>query len=88
MLKKLCNHPDLLNLPNELEGSEEVLPPGYTSSYGAGKNGLVQSSLSGKFLVLDRMLAKIKNETDDKIVLVSNYTQTLDLFEQFCRQKQ
>ncbi|CAO3626649.1 unnamed protein product [Cunninghamella blakesleeana] len=88
MLKKLCNHPDLLNLPNELEGSEEVLPPGYTSSYGAGKNAPVQSSLSGKFLVLDRMLAKIKKETDDKIVLVSNYTQTLDLFEQFCNQKQ
>ncbi|CAO3618495.1 unnamed protein product [Cunninghamella echinulata] len=88
MLKKLCNHPDLLNLPDELEGSEEVLPPGYTSSYGSGKTSLVQSSLSGKFLVLDRMLAKIKNETDDKIVLVSNYTQTLDLFEQFCKQKQ
>ncbi|KAI8086158.1 P-loop containing nucleoside triphosphate hydrolase protein [Halteromyces radiatus] len=87
MLKKLCNHPDLLDLPTELEGSEKVLPSGYTSSHG-GKTGQVISSLSGKFMVLDRMLAKIKKETDDKIVLISNYTQTLDLFERFCAQKQ
>ncbi|KAI8331892.1 P-loop containing nucleoside triphosphate hydrolase protein [Chlamydoabsidia padenii] len=82
LLKKLCNHPALLDLPSQLEGSEAVLPPGY------GGGGPVQSSLSGKFVVLDRMLAKIKKETDDKIVLISNYTQTLDLFEQFCAQKQ
>ncbi|CAO3590694.1 unnamed protein product [Absidia cylindrospora] len=87
LLKKLCNHPDLLDLPAQLEGSEEVLPPGYVSSYGSGKKGTVISSLSGKFIVLDRMLAKIKKETNDKIVLISNYTQTLDLFEQFCAQK-
>jgi DNA repair and recombination RAD54-like protein len=66
-----------------LEGSEAVLPPGYGS-----KKGPVISTLSGKFAVLDRMLAKIKKETSDKIVLISNYTQTLDLFEQFCGQKQ
>ncbi|ORZ14568.1 P-loop containing nucleoside triphosphate hydrolase protein [Absidia repens] len=87
LLKKLCNHPDLLDLPSQLEGSEEVLPQGYVSSYGSGKTGTVISSLSGKFIVLDRMLAKIKKETNDKIVLISNYTQTLDLFEQFCIQK-
>ncbi|ORX56300.1 hypothetical protein DM01DRAFT_1285609 [Hesseltinella vesiculosa] len=85
MLKKLCNHPDLLDLPKELEGSEKVLPPSYR---GVKDKGPVESSLSGKFMVLDRMLANIKRETDDKIVIVSNYTQTLDLFERFCQQKQ
>ncbi|CCU99623.1 unnamed protein product [Malassezia sympodialis ATCC 42132] len=29
ILKKLCNHPDLLNLPEDLEGSEEYFPEGY-----------------------------------------------------------
>ena len=26
LLKKLCNHPDLLELPKDLPGSEDVLP--------------------------------------------------------------
>lgn len=34
------------------------------------------------------MLAKIKKETKDKIVLISNYTQTLDLFETYCQEQQ
>ena len=31
------------------------------------------------------MLARIHAETNDKIVLISNYTQTLDLFATLCR---
>jgi DNA repair and recombination RAD54-like protein len=37
--------------------------------------------------VLDRMLARIRQDTNDKIVLISNYTQTLDVFEQLCRNR-
>ena len=43
--------------------------------------------LSGKMLVLDYILAITKTTTDDKVVLVSNYTQTLDLFEKLCRSR-
>ncbi|KAL0141511.1 P-loop containing nucleoside triphosphate hydrolase protein [Mucor lusitanicus] len=82
LLKKLCNHPNLLNLPEDLQGCQSVLPANYFNQ------GKVDASLSGKFTVLARMLARIKKETKDKIVLISNYTQTLDLFETFCQQNQ
>ena len=35
-----------------------------------------------------RMLARLRAETNDRIVIVSNYTQTLDLFSNFCRERQ
>ncbi|XP_015257700.1 PREDICTED: DNA repair and recombination protein RAD54-like [Cyprinodon variegatus] len=46
---------------------------------------LILSSGLGKMLVLDYILAVTKSTTSDKVVLVSNYTQTLDLFEKLCR---
>ena len=42
-------------------------------------------ALGGKFGVLAAMLAALR-PTGDRIVLVSNYTQTLDLFQQLCKQ--
>uniref|UniRef100_A0A452VGF3 DNA repair and recombination protein RAD54-like n=1 Tax=Ursus maritimus TaxID=29073 RepID=A0A452VGF3_URSMA len=39
----------------------------------------------GKMLVLDYILAVTRSRSSDKVVLVSNYTQTLDLFEKLCR---
>ncbi|KAG1342243.1 putative DNA repair and recombination protein RAD54 [Cocos nucifera] len=43
--------------------------------------------LSGKMHVLARLLGHLRQKTDDRIVLVSNYTQTLDLFAQLCRER-
>ncbi|KAF9925071.1 DNA-dependent ATPase protein rad54 [Linnemannia zychae] len=92
LLKKLCNHPDLLDLPDDLEGCDSLLPADYqtkNSKKPLSRGGiLVQPEFSGKMLVLARMLAKIKKDTNDKIVLISNYTQTLDIFEKLCRQNQ
>jgi DNA repair and recombination RAD54-like protein len=42
-------------------------------------------TLSGKFLLLDLILAITKMHTDDKFVLVSNYTQTLDTCQELCK---
>ncbi|CAG8456885.1 6988_t:CDS:10 [Funneliformis caledonium] len=84
ILKKLCNHPDLLDLPGDLKGSETCFPQDYSIKE---KARIVKPEFSGKMLVLDRMLSKIKDESDDKIVLISNYTQTLDLFEKLCRMR-
>ena len=41
----------------------------------------------GKMIVLDYLLAVIKATTNDRVVLVSNYTQTLDIFEKLCQQR-
>ncbi|KZP19539.1 hypothetical protein FIBSPDRAFT_790728, partial [Athelia psychrophila] len=91
VLKKLCNHPELLDLPKDLQGSEHLIPEGFV---GAGQSGnsknrhqTVRCDWGGKFLVLERFLHQIKTQTTDKIVLISNYTQTLDLFEKLCRSK-
>ena len=40
--------------------------------------------MSGKLTVLDCLLAVVKSTSSDKVVLVSNYTQTLDMFERLC----
>lgn len=81
ILKKLCNHPDLLDLPNDLEGSEEYFPEAYTPR----DRRYVNPELSGKMMVLQRFLETIRATSNDKIVLISNYTQTLDVFERMCR---
>ncbi|CAG8559375.1 8796_t:CDS:2, partial [Racocetra fulgida] len=48
---KLCNHPDLLDLPKELRGSQKCFPPGYSIK---DKARTVKPEFSGKMLVLDR----------------------------------
>lgn len=87
MLKKLCNHPDLLDLPSDLPGCEDKLPEDFVPKDARGRDREVKVWYSGKMLVLDRMLARIRAETNDKIVLISNYTQTLDIFGALCRSR-
>ncbi|XP_037070372.1 DNA repair and recombination protein RAD54-like [Pollicipes pollicipes] len=84
-LKKLCNHPDLIHekLSDPAGGLRDLLqffPAGHTTKR-------VRPDLSGKVSVLDYLLALVKTQTTDKVVLVSNYTQTLDLFESLCQMR-
>jgi len=81
-LKKLCNYPALIQSKAEerspgWEGALELLQGSNTKN--------IQPTLSGKLAVLDCILAYTKARSDDKVVLVSNYTQTLDVFEQLAR---
>ncbi|KAF7563717.1 hypothetical protein G7046_g368 [Stylonectria norvegica] len=88
ILKKLCNHPDLLSLSEDLPGCDDCLPADYVPKESRGRDREVKPWYSGKMQVLDRMLARIRQDTNDKIVLISNYTTTLDLFERLCRSRQ
>ncbi|KAL1978777.1 hypothetical protein VTN31DRAFT_1636 [Thermomyces dupontii] len=87
ILKKLCNHPDLLDLQKDIPGSESLYPEDYVPPEARGRDRDIKTWYSGKMMVLDRMLARIRQDTNDKIVLISNYTQTLDLFEKLCRSR-
>ncbi|XP_068176206.1 DNA repair and recombination protein RAD54-like isoform X2 [Antennarius striatus] len=85
LLKKLCNHPALIydkcvEGEEGFQGTLDLFPRGYCTK-------AVEPQLSGKMLVLDCILAITKTTTSDKVVLVSNYTQTLDLFEKLCRSR-
>ncbi|VDM35104.1 unnamed protein product [Hydatigera taeniaeformis] len=89
-LKKLCNHPDLIfdKIGCGTDGFEGMLgffPGGYVSSSESGRPA--QPEMSGKFQVLDCLLAIVRATCNDKVVLISNYTQTLDLFEGLCRHR-
>lgn len=57
LLKKLCNHPDLLDLPDEMDGCEDLLPDGYlTGREKERSRAPAEVAYSGKFLVLERSL--------------------------------
>ncbi|CEF66160.1 DNA repair and recombination protein RAD54-like [Strongyloides ratti] len=80
-LKKLCNHPQLIF--NRVEKGE----PGFENC--KFPSGFSDSKLdprwSGKMWILDYLLALTRKETNDKFVLISNYTETLDTFVKLCR---
>jgi hypothetical protein len=86
LLKKLCNHPLLIReaSSSQVAGYEECLsyfPP----DYGRARDGS-RVETSGKLLVLQRLLHKVRSETDDRFVLVSNYTSMLDVFQTMARE--
>ncbi|KAH7697242.1 RAD54 DNA repair protein [Aphelenchoides avenae] len=82
-LKKLCNHPQLIyekcaNREPGFQGCQELYPPSFNSK-------TLDPQFSGKMRVLDYILAVTRKTTNDKFVLVSNYTQTMDAFAELCR---
>lgn len=77
ILKKLCNSPSLLTAKNNTSPSETI-----TSLLASLPQNLMRHfspSASAKVRVLDQMLDSMRSNTSEKIVLVSNYTSTLNL---------
>ena len=81
ILKKLCCHPSLVYEMCKTQDAFKRFLNLFPSNFSESN---LNPSFSGKVMVLDYLLAVIKSTTDDKVVLVSNYTQTLDLFERLC----
>ncbi|ODV63941.1 DNA-dependent ATPase RDH54 ASCRUDRAFT_26326, partial [Ascoidea rubescens DSM 1968] len=76
LFKKICNSPSLVvNDKLFLQLCSEKLTDEIISSI----SKLVYRS--GKIIVLSQLLKKLFYETNEKLVLVSNYTQTLDVLE-------
>ncbi|KAL3125930.1 hypothetical protein niasHT_009459 [Heterodera trifolii] len=84
-LKKLCNHPQLIYdkcHAKEAGGFADCLEL-FPAEFSTKK--AFDPSQSGKMRVLDYLLAYTRRNSDDRFVLVSNYTQTMDAFEQLCQ---
>ncbi|KAG8346853.1 Type III restriction enzyme res subunit SNF2 family N terminal domain [Trypanosoma vivax] len=89
-LRKLCNHMDLFHeavLNSRKEGDKQqgipksVLPKGF-------KLGTLSEATGSKMQFVSLMLDELRKNGDrDKLVIVSNFTQTLDVIAVMCRAK-
>ncbi|XP_012373582.2 DNA repair and recombination protein RAD54B [Dasypus novemcinctus] len=88
-LKKLCNHPCLLfkSIKEKDENKERSLYEGLINVFPVDYNPLMFTEKdSGKLQVLSKLLAVIHELCpSEKVVLVSNYTQTLNILQEVCK---
>ncbi|KAJ5788880.1 Helicase C-terminal [Penicillium psychrosexuale] len=78
ILKKLSNSPSLLTAKNNNNTPNETMTA-LIASIPQPLHRHLSPSSSAKIRVLDQLLDTMRNKTDEKIVLVSNYTSTLSL---------
>ncbi|KAF9695578.1 hypothetical protein EKO04_006573 [Ascochyta lentis] len=79
ILKKVCNSPSLLKSKKDNDGKESemiesilpLIPPHILNSHAS----------STKLRLLDSLVHRLYTTTEEKIVIVSNYTMTLDMIE-------
>ncbi|XP_070171570.1 DNA repair and recombination protein RAD54B isoform X2 [Polyergus mexicanus] len=79
-LKKICNHPNLFINDKENALCKTLSKAICTMQLKQDKNFI---KYCGKITILQILMRNLK-KTDEKLVLVSYYTQTLDLFETIC----
>lgn len=82
ILKKVCNSPTLLSANEKSAEPSNNNVANMVSSLPPTLMRMNYLTASSKMRVLDRMLKHLSRTTSEKIVLVSNYTSTLDLLGQ------
>ncbi|OJD30766.1 dsdna-dependent atpase [Diplodia corticola] len=78
ILKQVCNSPKLLSATKKDESPNPVM----AAILEAIPSKLLNSRASAKLHVLDGLLHRIRTTTDEKVVLVSHYTSTLNILEE------
>eukprot|EP00461_Guttulinopsis_vulgaris_P006040 UN06062 len=84
-LKQLSNHPKLLydsllaKDEDKMTELDEKLIQIFPTTFA---QDAAHPKYSGKLMTLDRLICSVRSRSDDRFVIVSNYTQTLDLIEQ------
>lgn len=78
ILKKLCNSPSLFLKSTSEDSKPNVTVQSLLDSIPQELLKLTPAA-SAKLRVLDMLLDHIRKETDEKVVIVSNYTSTLDM---------
>nr|XP_019014878.1 uncharacterized protein I206_00965 [Kwoniella pini CBS 10737]OCF53659.1 hypothetical protein I206_00965 [Kwoniella pini CBS 10737] len=83
MLRKISNSPMLLRKRDEDNSSLNELGSAYSEAKSAIPldTNVNDVTTSGKMLLLDKMLHSIYEETREKVVVVSNWTSTLNLIQ-------
>ncbi|TIA90542.1 hypothetical protein E3P99_01542 [Wallemia hederae] len=87
ILRNLCNSPGLIQkmIDNKQSDSYRDFKLENIRSMLSGDVNANDINLSGKLKALGRLLKSLKNETEEKIIVVSSFTTTLDLIESHCR---
>lgn len=81
VLKKVCNSPSLLNGKSPSDPSAAVSPLTAALLASVPPHLLRTNAGSTKLRVLDQFMHNLRTCTSEKVVLVSNYTATLDLLQ-------
>jgi DNA repair and recombination protein RAD54B len=82
VLKKVCNSPTLLTATDKGSEPSNGNVANLMTSIPTSLVHMNYLAASSKMRVLDRMLKQLSRTTSEKVVLVSNYTSTLDLLGQ------
>ena len=78
ILKKVCNSPALLTAKADNSGTSTLLAELLSQLSGVTRRNMRHQN-SVKIRMLDQLLHTIRSNTEEKIVIVSNWTSTLDI---------